>query len=80
MNYGDGFSYSKGVMEEAFRSGGILDEPPVRTPKDPALAALKKEDIDLIIHEFDITRTQAEKVLLENGGDVAKALKALVSA
>jgi len=34
----------------------------------------------LQVHEFEITKAQAEKVLSENGGDVMKALNALVAA
>ena len=31
------------------------------------------------VHEFEISRMQAEKVLLENGADLEKALRALVA-
>jgi hypothetical protein len=48
--YADGFSYSKGKMEEAFRAGGFLDKAPSKPAKDPTVAALKREDIDLIVH------------------------------
>ena len=34
----------------------------------------------LKVHEFEITKAQAEKVLSENGGDIIKALGALVAA
>ena len=34
----------------------------------------------LQVHEFEITKTQAEKVLSENGGDIIKSLGALVAA
>jgi len=43
------------------------------------LPPLKREDIDVIVHEFEISRIQAEKVLVENGVDLGKALRALVS-
>lgn len=49
LQFTDGFSYSKGKMEEAFRAGGVLDKAPPKTIKDPAVAALKREDIDLIV-------------------------------
>ncbi|RDB22257.1 hypothetical protein Hypma_010664 [Hypsizygus marmoreus] len=78
MNFADGFSYSKGKMDEAFRAGGILEKSPTKTPKDPAVTALKREDVDLIVHEFEIPRAHAEKALVENGGDVEKTLVALV--
>jgi len=79
VNFADGLSYSKGKMEEAFRAGGILEKVPTKALKDPAAAALKRDDIDLIVHEFEITRSQAEKFLLENSGDLPKTLLALVS-
>ena len=95
-------SYSKGKLEEAFRAGGVLEKPPVKPHKDPALAALKKDDVELIVRvcsgmfrwarvdnnltwlhdaqmsEFDLPKSKAEKVLLENGGDVKKALTFLI--
>lgn len=30
------------------------------------------------VHELEIPRAQAEKALVENGGDITKALRALV--
>ncbi|GLB34613.1 hypothetical protein LshimejAT787_0201780 [Lyophyllum shimeji] len=79
MNFADGFSYSKNRMEEAFRAGGILDRAPTKPAKDPAVTALKREDVDLIIQEFEIARPRAEKALAENGGDVVKTLLALIT-
>jgi len=79
MNYADGFSYSKGKMEEAFRAGGILDKAPPKAVKDASITSLKREDIDLIVHEFEIPRGQAEKALAEHGGDINKTLQSLVS-
>ncbi|KAG5644242.1 hypothetical protein DXG03_008837 [Asterophora parasitica] len=82
MNFNDGFSYSKGKMEEAFRPGGILEKVPqavgAKPVKDAAVAALKKDDIDLVVREFEIPRAQAEKALVENGGDLVKTLSALI--
>jgi len=86
VNYGDGFGYSKYKLEEAFRTGGLLDKPTAPKPQplsagkgDPLLPTVKKEDIDIIVHEFEIPRIQAEKVLVENGADLEKALMALVA-
>jgi len=79
MNYADGFSYSKGKMEEAFRPGGILEKAPAKAAKDHLVPVPKREDVDLIVHEFEIPRGQAEKVLTENGGDVGKTLRALIT-
>jgi hypothetical protein len=47
--YADGFSYSKGKMEEAYRAGGILEKTPTKAIKDPSTLALKREDVDLIV-------------------------------
>ncbi|KAF9469402.1 hypothetical protein BDZ94DRAFT_1182231 [Collybia nuda] len=79
VNFSDGFSYAKGKMEEAFRTGGLMDKAPPKSVKDPAVASLKREDIDLIVHEFEIPRAQAEKALVEHGGDVSKTLQALIN-
>ncbi|KAI0053931.1 hypothetical protein FA95DRAFT_1600447 [Auriscalpium vulgare] len=75
VNYADGYAYSKGKMEEAFRI--LFDKPPVKPPK--AIGANKREDVDLIVSELDIPRAQAEKVLTEHGGDLEKALQGLVT-
>ncbi|CAL1705460.1 unnamed protein product [Somion occarium] len=75
VNFADGMSYNKGKLEEAYRSGGILEKP-VKHSKEAHSA--KREDIDLIVHELDLTRAQAEKVLAESGGDVRKALEKLI--
>ncbi|KIM48651.1 hypothetical protein M413DRAFT_437834 [Hebeloma cylindrosporum] len=82
MNYVDGFSYSKYKMEAAFHSGGFLEKPTAKAihAKDPSAPVPKREDVDLIVHEFEITKAHAEKVLSENGADISKALAALVAA
>ncbi|KAF8808991.1 hypothetical protein BYT27DRAFT_7069156, partial [Phlegmacium glaucopus] len=93
VNYSDGFAYSKYKMEEAFRTGGFLDKPAAKPlaaaaaiishsvsgKGDSSLPPLKREDIDVIVHEFEIPRVQAERVLVENGADLGKALRALVA-
>ncbi|KXN80966.1 hypothetical protein AN958_06529 [Leucoagaricus sp. SymC.cos] len=79
MNFVDGFSYVKAYVEDAYRAGGILEKPPAKAARDPALASLKREDIDLVVHEFEITRAQAEKALVENGGDVGRTIRALIT-
>ncbi|KAF8517513.1 hypothetical protein BU17DRAFT_49671 [Hysterangium stoloniferum] len=77
VNFGDGFAYSKQRMDEAFRSG-LFDKPPSKAPKE--VHAAKKEDVELIMNEFEISRLQAERALAAANGDVVKALKDLVSA
>ncbi|PPQ99213.1 hypothetical protein CVT24_009232 [Panaeolus cyanescens] len=83
VNYADGLAYSKHKLEEAFRAGGLLERPPVKAPtkaKDPSAPTPKREDIDLIVNEFEIPRAQAEKVLIDNGGDIQNALRSLIHA
>ncbi|KAH8106941.1 hypothetical protein BXZ70DRAFT_1003832 [Cristinia sonorae] len=77
VNFADGYAYSKGKLEEAFRNG-ILDKPPVKPPKD-SVGPVKREDVDLIVHELEITRSQAEKALHENGGNIVKTLQYLIT-
>ncbi|KAJ3570231.1 hypothetical protein NP233_g4549 [Leucocoprinus birnbaumii] len=79
MNFVDGYSYVKARLEDAYRAGGILEKPPAKAPRDPSLASLKREDVDLVVHEFEITRAQAEKALLENGGDLGRTIRALIT-
>jgi len=83
VNFADGpegFSYSKGRLEDAFRVGGVLEKAPTKPPKDPTAAHIaKREDVDLIVHEFDLTRPQAEKALLEHGGNLEKTLQAMIT-
>ncbi|KAJ7264908.1 hypothetical protein B0H12DRAFT_1101410 [Mycena haematopus] len=82
MNYGDGFSYVKAAMADAFRPGGILDKPPAVIRPAPLTKAqrdtIRKEDVKLIVTEFEIPEAQAERVLLEHQGNVTNALRALV--
>ncbi|KAJ7481098.1 hypothetical protein B0H11DRAFT_2024183 [Mycena galericulata] len=84
MNYNDGFSYTKAAMAEAFRPGGILERPPaVSHTAAPPLTkaqreAIKREDVELIVSEFEIPKAQAERVLAEHKGSVVDALRALM--
>ncbi|KAK2467411.1 hypothetical protein APHAL10511_000646 [Amanita phalloides] len=74
----DGFSYSKGKLEEAFRQGGFLEKPPPKAQKEVLPSFVKKEDVEIIVNEFEIPRHKAEKILVEHEGDVGKALRALI--
>jgi len=76
VNFQDGFAYSKGKMEEVFRSG-LFDKPPTKSVKETTSA--KREDIDLIVHQLEILRAQAEKALIEKGGNLEQALRALIT-
>jgi len=75
VNYADGYAYSKSKFEEGLRII-FADKPakPVKTSSN-----VKKADVDLIVSELEIPRAQAEKALLDNGGDVVKALQALIT-
>ncbi|PCH37927.1 hypothetical protein WOLCODRAFT_66049 [Wolfiporia cocos MD-104 SS10] len=78
VNFADGYAYSKGKMEEAFRSG-LMDRPAVK-PAEKLSHKAKQEDVDLLVHELDVTRSQAEKMLLENDNDIAQVLTEWVKA
>jgi NACalpha-BTF3-like transcription factor len=45
-----------------------------------ASVKLKKEDVDLVVAEFEVSKSKAERVLKENDGDLERALFALVHA
>ncbi|KIP08732.1 hypothetical protein PHLGIDRAFT_68854 [Phlebiopsis gigantea 11061_1 CR5-6] len=76
VNFNDGLAYSKGKMEQAFHAGGLLEKP-YKAAKDTL--TVKREDVDLIVHELEIPRSKAEKALAANNGDVEKALLQLIS-
>jgi len=80
VNFADGFSYSKGKMEEAFRPGGLLstEKPAILSTKTKESVNIKQDDVDLIVRELEITRPQAEKYLVQHSGDVLQTLKSLV--
>ncbi|KIO34322.1 hypothetical protein M407DRAFT_240649 [Tulasnella calospora MUT 4182] len=69
----DGLSYSKGKLEQALTA--VLANKPQPT-KD--VAKCKKEDVDIIVDEFEIPRARAEKILAAHDGNVEAALYALV--
>lgn len=47
--------------------------------KELAKVTIKKADVDLIIQEMEISRTEAERSLRENKGDPVQALLQLVN-
>ncbi|KAI0256594.1 hypothetical protein BJV78DRAFT_1278277 [Lactifluus subvellereus] len=75
VNYSDGCAYSKSKFEEGLRI--IFADKPAKPAKTHS--NIKKEDVDLIVSELEIPRAQAEKALLDNGGDLVKTLKALIT-
>lgn len=76
VQFADGMAYSKGKLEEAYKVGGLLEKP-YKAAKEST--SVKREDVDLIVHELEIPRAKAEKALLANDGNVEKALLQLVS-
>ena len=48
--------------------------------KQLASVKVKKEDVELILNEFEITKLKAERILKENNGDLSAAMKALIDA
>ncbi|KAI0797465.1 hypothetical protein C8Q75DRAFT_801414 [Abortiporus biennis] len=75
VNFADGLAYSKGKLEEAYRNG--LLEKPVKAHKETYHA--KKDDIDVLVREFEITRAQAEKALHGNENNLSKTLESLIT-
>ncbi|KAI0723847.1 hypothetical protein C8T65DRAFT_734355 [Cerioporus squamosus] len=76
-NFLDGNSYSKGKLDEAFRA--LRLDKPYPKPAKAGPSHYKPEDIELLVHEFELTRAQAEKVLAEVDGNVAEALQRLIA-
>jgi NACalpha-BTF3-like transcription factor len=48
--------------------------------KHLASIKVKKEDIEIIVNEFEIAKQRAERVLKENNGDLEAALSSLINA
>ncbi|EPS94766.1 hypothetical protein FOMPIDRAFT_57401 [Fomitopsis schrenkii] len=74
VNFADGQAYSKGKMEEIFRNG-FLDKPALKHKES---ITVKREDVDVLVHELEITRPQAEKLLIEKNGDLKHVLQAWI--
>ncbi|VDB82645.1 unnamed protein product [Peniophora sp. CBMAI 1063] len=76
VNFGDGHAYSKAKLESALTS--VLGDTK-QTKQIKHANQLKKEDIELIVSELEIPRTQAERALSLANGDVQLALRTLVT-
>ncbi|KAI9098888.1 CG9922-like protein [Phlyctochytrium arcticum] len=48
--------------------------------KELARVAVAKEDIDLVVQEFEISRAAADRALRENGANVLETMRTLVNA
>ncbi|GAB0093525.1 huntingtin-interacting protein K [Sergentomyia squamirostris] len=55
------------------------DEERMAKERELQKVQIKKEDVELIINEMQISRTNAEKTLREHRGDVVAALEALTN-
>jgi NACalpha-BTF3-like transcription factor len=47
--------------------------------KKLASVKVKKEDVEMIVNEFEITKIKAERVLKEHNADLSAALSALIN-
>ena len=83
-DYAEEKEISAGDALEAFNA--INDkrkqEADLKEQKEKQLASVKvkKEDVELILNEFEITKLKAERVLKENNGDLSAAMIALINA
>ncbi|KAF8315164.1 carbohydrate kinase [Clavulina sp. PMI_390] len=78
VEFQDGLSYNKKRLEEAFASGAF--EAPARKPKEaPHGVDIKKDHLELLIKEFEITKAQAEKALVQHKGDLTATINTLVA-
>ncbi|KAH0827122.1 hypothetical protein J3R83DRAFT_4810 [Lanmaoa asiatica] len=74
--FSDGYSYSKTKLDASLREL-VPDRKSIKSVKGQV--TVKKDDVDFIVKEFDISQAQAEKALSENGGDLDRTLRALVA-
>jgi NACalpha-BTF3-like transcription factor len=92
LQYADGYAYSKSKFEEGLRI--VLAEKPPKPAKtqsglkkdDIDLIVRRIERVGCAsnphyqqVSELEIPRAQAEKALLENGGDITKTLQVLIT-
>lgn len=54
-------------------------EAKIARSKELASVKVTKEDVELVMNEFEVTKLTAERVLKENNGDLKKALISLVN-
>jgi len=73
-NFADGLSYSKTKLEELFRAGFF--EPKFK--KKAAVPSQKKEDVEFLMKEFEVSKAVAEKALIQNEGDLDRAVNFMI--
>ena len=65
-----GFSGNKQAEEAAKK---------IAKEKELAKVSIKKEDVELIVEEMEISKTKAERTLREHAGNVVEALASLTN-
>jgi len=79
VTFADGWSYSKTRMAKFQADGGLSSVPPLpKPPKDMDVVVPQKEDVQLIMSEFEVSKPIAEKALVQAQGDLKKALEILI--
>lgn len=74
-SFADGLSYSKTKLEELYRAGFFDPKP----KKKPVAHPHKKEDVEFLMREFELSKVAAEKALLQNDGDLDRSVNYLMS-
>ncbi|KAN0066538.1 hypothetical protein ACQY0O_000632 [Thecaphora frezii] len=78
----DGYTFERGRMEKNIQAICFGDSPavlPVAIAQGPAAGLkLKKEDVDFLVNQLLLSRSEAEAALAKSGGDLAKTFELLV--
>jgi len=79
VTFSDGWSYSKTRMAKFQEDGGLSSVPPLsKPPREKEVVVPKKEDVQLIMTEFEVSKPVAEKALVQAKGNLKKALEILI--
>jgi len=81
MSFQDGAFYSQQALVSAMSAVSTLHTEWKARPKPAVVGAelkLAKEDVELVMHELDYTKAQAERALREQGGSVDKVFEEYV--
>jgi len=71
--------FSKFLVATTTNLARMDTEEKVAKERELAKVVISKEHVDLIMHEMELPKDQTERILREHGGDVVKALAALVN-
>lgn len=93
LQYADGYAYSKSKFDDGLRI--VLADKPAKPAKTHSNVKKEDVDLIVRYHgslsflrplislskvsELEIPRAQAERALADNGGDLAKTLRALIT-